>query len=326
MENRGAPTPSGGAAGKGAREKRGAPSQVIVANGLLSKTKADSAAQLSIVDRPVEPVGKRPSSVLGEVCLSEPGSPPPGLRPTSPSVSKKRQAMTNSTKRTVEATKSSDMVELGSLLGQAHVEKASTVVAARHEKSKKSKVIGFAPPPPPDNQCKTRGCKAPFKGSGKMSRKGKPVSEQTVGLKKRFLGTFETEADQKKLSREDIKKDALAAANATLCALDMATRASAAAMAALVSVLLHVGKTFLAKQWPDLLYASAPQGLGSTDANLLQMVRVAAQVCTQWCCCRFVVRLLEDAGYGSMALPEEKSKVKLGDKDDTEAETGGQGE
>ncbi|CAI7776098.1 unnamed protein product [Closterium sp. NIES-53] len=197
MENRGAPTPSGGAAGKGAREKRGAPSQVIVANGLLSKTKADSAAQLSIVDRPVEPVGKRPSSVLGEVCLSEPGSPPPGLRPTSPSVSKKRQAMTNSTKRTVEATKSSDMVELGSLLGQAHVEKASTVVAARHEKSKKSKVIGFAPPPPPDNQCKTRGCKAPFKGSGKMSRKGKPVSEQTVGLKKRFLGTFETEADQK---------------------------------------------------------------------------------------------------------------------------------
>ncbi|CAI7799822.1 unnamed protein product [Closterium sp. NIES-53] len=55
MEKRGAPTPSGGVAGKGAREKRGAPSQVAVAAGFLSKTKADSAAQLSIVGRPVEP-------------------------------------------------------------------------------------------------------------------------------------------------------------------------------------------------------------------------------------------------------------------------------
>ncbi|CAI5536305.1 unnamed protein product [Closterium sp. Naga37s-1] len=84
-----------------------------------------------------------------------------------------------------EATESSD------------VEKASTVVAARHEKSKKPKVIDYAPPPPLDDQGKTRGCKAPFKGPRMMSRKGKPVSEQTVRLRKRFLGTSETEADQK---------------------------------------------------------------------------------------------------------------------------------
>ncbi|CAI5533912.1 unnamed protein product [Closterium sp. Naga37s-1] len=161
VEKRGAPTPSGGAAEKGAGEKRGAPSQVVVAAGLLSKTKADSTAQLGIVGRPIE------------------------------------LAVTNSTKRAAEATESSDVVELGSLLGQAHVEKASTVIAARHEKSKKPKVIGYAPPPPPDDQGKTRGCKAPFKGPGMMSRKGKPVSEQTIGSRKRFLGTFETEADQK---------------------------------------------------------------------------------------------------------------------------------
>ncbi|CAI7852915.1 unnamed protein product [Closterium sp. NIES-53] len=185
VEKRGAPTPSGGAARKGAGEKRGAPNQVAVAAGLLSKTKADSAAQLGIAGRPVEPVGKRPSSVLGDVSISEPGSPPLGLRTRSPSASKKRQAVTKSTKRAAEATESSD------------VEMASTVVAARHEKSKKPKVIGYAPPPPPDNQGKTRGCKTPFKGPGMMSRKGKPVSEQTVGSRKRFLGTFETEADQK---------------------------------------------------------------------------------------------------------------------------------
>ncbi|CAI5501230.1 unnamed protein product [Closterium sp. Naga37s-1] len=145
VEKRGAPTPSSGAAGKGAGEKRGDPSQVAVVAGLLSKTKADSAAQLGIAGRPVEPP----------------------------------------TKRAAEATESSD------------AEKASTVVAARHEKSKKPKVIGYAPLPPPDDQGKTRGCKAPFKGPGMMSRKGKPVSEQTVGSRKRFLGTFETEADQK---------------------------------------------------------------------------------------------------------------------------------
>ncbi|CAI7808959.1 unnamed protein product [Closterium sp. NIES-54] len=185
VEKRGAPTPSGSAAGKGAGEKRGDPSQVAVAAGLLSKTKADSAAQLAIAGRPVEPMGKRSSSVLGDVSLSEPGSPPPGPRPKSPSASKKRQAVTKSTKRAAEATESSD------------VKKASTVVAARHEKSKKPKVIGYAPPPPPDDQGKTRGCKAPFKGPGMMSRKGKPVSEQTVGLRKRFLGTFEMKADQK---------------------------------------------------------------------------------------------------------------------------------
>ncbi|CAI7807001.1 unnamed protein product [Closterium sp. NIES-53] len=106
----------------------------------------------------------------------------------------------------------------------------------------------------------------------------------------------------------------------------MATRASAGAMAALLSVLLHVGKTSPAKQWPDLLYSSAVKGLGSTYTILLQMVRVAAHVCTQWCRCRFAARLLEDAGYGSLAMPEEKSKAKLGNDDATEAETGGQGE
>ncbi|CAI7854511.1 unnamed protein product [Closterium sp. NIES-54] len=440
VEKRGAPTPSGGIVGKGAGEKWGAPSQVAVAAGLLSKTKADSAAQLGIAGRPVEPVGKRPSSVLGDVSLSEPGSPPPGPRPRSPSASKKRLAVTKSTKRAAEATESSD------------VELAFTVVAARHEKLKKPKVIGYAPPPPPDDQGKTRGCKAPFKGPGMMSRKGKPVSEQTVGSRKRFLGNFEMEADQKfctaicwrvyfpdidlkeykgfmaqdekdwkvyldavarmptgvwsvaqeqgerrfddfrsllattntevragtdwgialcaaigkvatlgrrhgnviypvpksmhgtahmmvvaatvaslwaacrKLLRKDIKKDALAAANAALYAPEMATRASAAAMAALLSVLLHIGKTFPAKQWPDLLYSSAVEGLASSDATVLQMVRVAAQVCTQWCCYRFAARLLEDAGYGSLAMPEEKRLAKPGVEEATEAETGGQGE
>ncbi|CAI7786944.1 unnamed protein product [Closterium sp. NIES-53] len=185
MEKQGAPIPSSDAAGKGAREKRGAPSQVAVAAELLSKAKADSAAQLGIAGRPDEPVGKRSSSVLGDVSLSEPGSPPPGPRPRSPSASKKRLAVMKSTKRAAEATESRD------------VELASTVVAARHKKSKKPKVIGYAPPPPPDDQGKTRGCKAPFKGPVMMSRKGKPVSEQTVGSRKRFLGTFETEADQK---------------------------------------------------------------------------------------------------------------------------------
>ncbi|CAI7904705.1 unnamed protein product [Closterium sp. NIES-54] len=358
MEKQGAPIPSSDAAGKGAREKRGAPSQVAVAAELLSKAKADSAAQLGIAGRPDEPVGKRSSSVLGDVSLSEPGSPPPGPRPRSPSASKKRLAVMKSTKRAAEATESRD------------VELASTVVAARHKKSKKPKVIGYAPPPPPDDQGKTRGCKAPFKGPVMMSRKGKPVSEQTVGSRKRFLGTFETEADQKfctaicwrvyfpdidlkeykgfmaqdekdwkvyldaaarmptgvwsvaqeqgecrfdnfwslltttntevragtdwgialcaaigkvamlgrrhgnviypvpknmhrtahmmalaatvaslwaacrKLSREDIKKDALAAANAALYAPEMATRASAAAMAALLSVFLIVPNSF----------------------------------------------------------------------------------
>ncbi|CAI7885224.1 unnamed protein product [Closterium sp. NIES-53] len=166
VQKRGAPTPFGGAAGKGAGEKRGGLSQVVIAAGLMSKTKANSAAQLGIVGRPVEPVGKRSSSVLGDVCLSEPSSPPPGPRPRSPSASKKRQAVTKSAKRAAEATGSSD------------VEKASTVVAARPEKSKKPKVNGYAPPPPPDDQDKTRGCKAPFKGPGMMSRKGKLVSEQ----------------------------------------------------------------------------------------------------------------------------------------------------
>ncbi|CAI5494744.1 unnamed protein product [Closterium sp. Naga37s-1] len=164
---RGASTPSGGAAGKGAGETRGAPSQVVVAVGLLSKTKADSAAQLGIVGPHVEPVGKRVSSstapvapvaapVLGDVRLSEPASPPPGPR-DSPSASKKRQA----------------------------------------EKAKKARVLRYAAPPPPDAEGKVRGAIAPFKGPAMWIRSGKPVSEQTVGGRKRFLGTFETVEDQK---------------------------------------------------------------------------------------------------------------------------------
>ncbi|CAI5972543.1 unnamed protein product [Closterium sp. NIES-65] len=444
--NRGASTSSGVSAGKGAGEATA---------GLMSKTKGASAAQSGAASRAVEHVGNWASSstppaapvattpALGNVCLSDPGSP---------STSKKKPAATKSSKRSAHATESLGIVEMASVPGQAHVEKTTIVVAARQEKSKKAKVMGYTPPPPPDDQGKTRGCKAPFKGQGFGLRKGKPVSEQTVGGRKRFLGHFETEKDQKfctticwrvyfpdivlteyeaftaldeqeckvyldaaakmptgvwsvaqeqgqcrfdvfqlllatankevragtdwgialcaaigkvatlgmkrgnliypvpkgmaatphmmaiaatlaslwaactKLSREDIKKDALAAANAALFASETTTKACVAAMAALVSILLHVGKTFPAKQWPDQLYSSAVEGLGSMDPVLLQMVRVAAQVCTQWCCCRAAARLLEDAGYGSLAMPEEKSKAKLGDEDATEKETGGQGE
>ncbi|CAI5997856.1 unnamed protein product [Closterium sp. NIES-64] len=375
---RGASTPSGGGAGKGAGEGSA---------GLLSKTKAASAAHgggaglaVGLVGNwaspstpPVAPVAA--ASSLGNVCLSDPGSP---------STSKKKPAATKSSKRAAHATKSLDVVELVSVPGQAPVEKTSIVVAARQEKAKKARVTGHTPPPRPDDQGKTRGCKRPFKGPGFRLRKGKPVSEQTVGGRKRFLGTFETEKDQKfctavcwrvyfpdvvlteyegytaqdeedwkvyldaaaemptgvwsmaqeqgecrfdeKLSREDIKKDALAAANAAIYAPETAKKACVAAMSALVSILLHGGKTFPAKQWPDHVYSSAVEGLGSTDAILLQMLRVAAQVCTQWCCCRAAARLLEDAGYGSLAMPEEKSKAKQGDEDAAETETGGQGE
>ncbi|CAI5990705.1 unnamed protein product [Closterium sp. NIES-65] len=325
---RDASTPSGGGAGKGAGE---------ASAGLLSKTKAASAAQgggaglavglvgnrASSSTPPAAPVAAAPS--LGNVCLSDPGSP---------STSKKKPAASKSSKRAAHATWSLDVVELASVPGQAPVEKTSIVVAARQEKATKARVT----PPRPDDQGKTRGCKRPFKGPGFGLRKGKPVSEQTVGRRKRFLGTFETEKDQKfstvaslwaacrKLSREDIKKDALAAANAAIYAPETAKKACVAAMSALVSILLHVGKTFPAKQWPDHLYSSAVEGLGSTDAILLQMLRVAAQVCTQWCCCRAVARLLEDAGYGSLAMPEGKSKAKQGDEDAAETETGGQGE
>ncbi|CAI5992759.1 unnamed protein product [Closterium sp. NIES-64] len=396
---RGASTPSGGGAGKGAGE---------ASAGLLSKTKAASAAQgggaglavglvgnwASSSTPPVAPVAAAPS--LGNVCLSDPGSP---------STSKKKPAATKSSKRAAHATESLDVVELASVSGQAPVEKTSIVVAARQEKAKKARVTGHTPPPRPDDQGKTRGCKRPFKGPGFGLRKGKPVSEQTVGGRKRFLGTFETEKDQKvctavcwrvyfpdvvlteyegytaqdeedwndyldaaaemptgvwsvaqeqgecrfddyqsllatakkevkagtkrgialcvaigkvatlglkhgnliypvpkgmaatphmmaiaatvaslwaacrKLSREDIKKDALAAANAAIYAPETAKKACVAAMSALVSILLHVGKTFPAKQWPDHLFSSAVEGLGSTDAILLQMLRVAAQVC-----------------------------------------------
>ncbi|CAI6007903.1 unnamed protein product [Closterium sp. NIES-65] len=403
---RGASTPSGGGAGKGAGE---------ASAGLLSKTKAASAAHgsgaglavglvgnwASSSTPPVAPVAAAPS--LGNVCLSDPGSP---------STSKKKPAATKSSKRAAHATESLDVVELASVPGQAPVEKTSIVVAARQEKAKKARVTGHTPPPRLDDQGKTRGCKRPFKGPGFGLRKGKPVSKQTVGGRKRFLGTFETEKDQKfctavcwrvyfpdvvltdylsllatakkevkagtkrgialcvaigkvaglglkhenliypvpkgmaatphmmaiaatvaslwaacrKLSREDIKKDALAAANAAIYTPETAKKACVAAMSALVSILLHVGKTFPAKQWPDHLYSSVVEGLGSTDAILLQMLRVAAQVCTQWCCCRAAARLLEDAGYGSLAMPEEKSKAKQGDEDAAETETGGQGE
>ncbi|CAI6002299.1 unnamed protein product [Closterium sp. NIES-65] len=380
---------TGGGAGKGAGE---------ASAGLLSKTKAASAAHgggaglavglvgnwASSSTPPVAPVATAPS--LGNVCLSDPGSP---------STLKKKPAATKSSKRAAHATESLDVVELVSVPGQAPVEKTSIVVAARQEKAKKARVTGHTPPLRPDDQGKTRGCKRPFKGPGFRLRKGKPVSEQTVGGRKRFLGTFETEKDQKlctavcwrvyfpdvvlteyegytaqdeedwkvyldaaaemptgvpkgmaatphmmaiaatvaslwaacrKLSREDIKKDALAAANAAIYAPETAKKACVAAMSALVSILLHGGKTFPAKQWPDHLYSSAVEGLGSTDAILLQMLRVAAQVCTQWCCCRAAARLLEDAGYGSLAMPKEKSKAKQGDEDAAETETGGQGE
>ncbi|CAI6007610.1 unnamed protein product [Closterium sp. NIES-65] len=437
---------SGGGAGKGAGE---------ASAGLLSKPKASSAAHgggaglaaglvgnwASSSTPPVAPIAAAPS--LGNVCLSDPGSP---------SKSKKKPAATKSSKRAAHATESRDVVELASVPGQAPVEKTSIVVAARQEKAKKARVTGHTPPPRPDDQGKTRGCKRPFKGPGFGLRKGKLVSEQTVGGRKRFLGTFETEKDQKfctavcwrvyfpdvvlteyegytaqdeedwkvyldaaaemptgvwsmaqeqgecrfedylsllatakkeakagtkrgialcvaigkvaslglkhgnliypvpkgmaatphmmaiaatvaslwaacrKLSREDIKKDALAAANAAIYAPETAKKACVAAMSALVSILLHVGKTFPAKQWPDHLYTSAVEGLGSTDAILLQMLRVAAQVCTQWCCCRAAARLLEDAGYGSLAMPEEKSKAKQGVEDAAETETSGQGE
>ncbi|CAI5972418.1 unnamed protein product [Closterium sp. NIES-64] len=435
-----------GGAGKGAGE---------ASAGLLSKPKAASAAHdggaghaaglvgnwASSSTPPLAPFAAAPS--LGNVCLSDPGSP---------SKSKKKPAATKSSKHAAHATESLDVVELSSVPGQAPVEKTSIVVAARQEKAKKARVTGHTPPPRPDDQGKTRGCKRPFKGPGFGLRKGKLVSEQTVGGRKRFLGTFETEKDQKfctavcwrvyfpdvvlteyegytaqdeedwkvyldaaaemptgvwsvaqeqgecrfddylsllatakreakagtergialcvaigkvatlglkhgnliypvpkgmaatphmmaiaatvaslwaacrKLSREDIKKDALAAANGAIYAPETAKKACVAAMSALVSILLHVGKTFPAKQWPDHLYSSAVEGLGSTDAILLQMLRVAAQVCTQWCCCRAAARLLEDAGYGSLAMPEEKSKAKQGVEDAAETETSGQGE
>ncbi|CAI5972109.1 unnamed protein product [Closterium sp. NIES-65] len=188
---RGASTPSGGGAGKGAGE---------ASAGLLSKTKAASAAHgggaglavglvgnwASSSTPPVAPVAAAPS--LGNVCLSDPGSP---------STSKKRPAATKSSKRAAHATESLDVVELASVPGQAPVEKTSIVVAARQEKAKKARVTGHPPPPRPDDQGKTRGCKRPFKGPGFGLWKGKLVSEQTVGGRKRFLGTFETEKDQK---------------------------------------------------------------------------------------------------------------------------------
>ncbi|CAI5985388.1 unnamed protein product [Closterium sp. NIES-64] len=356
---RGASTPSGGGAGKGAGE---------ASAGLLSKTKAASAAHgsgaglavglvgnwASSLTPPVAPVAAAPS--LGNVCLSDPGSP---------STSKKKPAATKSSKRAAHATESLDVVELASVPGQAPVEKTSIVVAARQEKAKKARVTGHTPPPRLDDQGKTRGCKRPFKGPGfgylsLLATAKKEVKAGTkrgialcvaigkvarLGLKHENLiypvpkGMAATPhmmaiaatvaslwAACRKLSREDIKKDALAAANAAIYAPESAKKACVAAMSALVSILLHVGKTFPAKQWPDHLYSSVVEGLGSTDAILLQMLRVAAQVCTQWCCCRAAARLLEDAGYGSLAMPEEKSKAKQGDEDAAETETGGQGE
>ncbi|CAI5523153.1 unnamed protein product [Closterium sp. Naga37s-1] len=164
MGNRGAPTPSGSAAGKGAGETRGAPSQVVIAGGLLSKTTADTALQLGVVGHPVEPVGKRAFSstppvapviapALGDVHLSKPASPPHAPR-GSPSASRKRQASRKLPKRGAGATESGDVVELVSLPGQAPVEAASTVVAGRHEKAKKARVLRYAAPGPPDDEGK----------------------------------------------------------------------------------------------------------------------------------------------------------------------------
>ncbi|CAI5978248.1 unnamed protein product [Closterium sp. NIES-64] len=386
---RGASTPSGDGAGKGAGE---------ASAGLLSKTKAASAAQgggaglavglvgnwASSSTPPVAPVAAAPS--LGNVCLSDPGSP---------STSKKKPAATKSSKRAAHATESLDVVELASVPGQATVEKTSIVVAARQEKAKKARVTGHTHLL--DRTTKARREAANVRSKDRDEEDWKVyldaaaemptgvwsmVQEQgecrfddylsllatakkevkagtergialcvaigkvaTLGLKHGNLiypvpkGMAATPhmmaiaatvaslwAASRKLSREDIKKDALAIANTAIYAPETAKKACVAAMFALVSILLHVGKTFPAKQWPDHLYSSAVEGLGSTDAILLQMLRVAAQVCTQWCCCRAAARLLEDAGYGSLAMPEEKSKAKQGDEDAAETETGGQGE
>ncbi|CAI5984054.1 unnamed protein product [Closterium sp. NIES-64] len=162
--------------GKGvvAGEKSGAPKEHVASTGNRA------------LGMRVAPVAAAPS--LGNISLSDPGSP---------STSKKKPAATKSSKRAAHATESLDVVELASVPGQATVEKTSIVVAARQEKAKKARVTGHTPPPRPDDQGKTRGCKRPFKGPGFGLRKGKPVSEQTVGGRKRFLGTFETEKDQK---------------------------------------------------------------------------------------------------------------------------------
>ncbi|CAI6001649.1 unnamed protein product [Closterium sp. NIES-65] len=287
---RGASTPSGGGAGKGAGE---------ASTGLLSKTKAASAAHgggaglavglvgnwASSSTPPVAPVAAAPS--LGNVCLSDPGSP---------STSKKKPAATKSSKRAAHATESLDVVELASVPGQAPVEKTSIVVATLGLKH--GNLIYPVP-------------------------KGMAATPHMMAIAATVASLW---AACRKLSKEDIKEDALAAANAAIYAPETAKKACVAAMSALVSILLHVGKTFPAKQWPDHLYSSVVEGLGSTDAILLQMLRVAAQVCTQWCCCRAAAHLLEDAGYGSLAMPEEKSKAKQGDEDAAETETGGQGE
>ncbi|CAI5491744.1 unnamed protein product [Closterium sp. Naga37s-1] len=100
----GAPIESVASAGKGAVGNRGAPAP------------SGGAA------------GKGAGETWGNVRLSEPASPPPGPR-DSPFASKKRQASGKSSKRAAGATESSDVVELVSLLGQAPVEAASTVVA-----------------------------------------------------------------------------------------------------------------------------------------------------------------------------------------------------
>ncbi|CAI6005081.1 unnamed protein product [Closterium sp. NIES-64] len=132
---------TGGGAGKGAGE---------ASAGLLSKTKAASAAHgggaglaaglvgngASSSTPPVAPVAAAPS--LGNVCLSDPGSP---------SKSKKKPAATKSSKRAAHATESLDVVELASVPGQAPVEKTSIVIAARQEKAKKARVTGHTPPP-----------------------------------------------------------------------------------------------------------------------------------------------------------------------------------
>ncbi|CAI5964712.1 unnamed protein product [Closterium sp. NIES-64] len=116
--------------------------------GLLSKTKAASAAHgggaglaaglvgnwASSSTPPVAPVAAAPS--LGNVCLSDPGSP---------SKSKKKPAATKSSKRAAHATESLDVVELASVPGQAPVEKTSIVIAARQGKGEEGQGHGSHP-------------------------------------------------------------------------------------------------------------------------------------------------------------------------------------
>ncbi|CAI7828917.1 unnamed protein product [Closterium sp. NIES-53] len=171
VENRGAPNPSGGIAGKGVGEKWGAPCQVVIAAGLLSKTKPDSVAQLGIVGHPVEPVGATLRTFgVSQVCAVDFQELKEEFILKNQSLGFKNQVISKLSKRFRDPSwlgtvwHCSTSLYLGSweATESSDVEKASTVIVARHEKSKKPKVIGYAPPPLPDDQVKTRGGKSPF--------------------------------------------------------------------------------------------------------------------------------------------------------------------